>query len=281
MEEEGRWREVPKPSSAGSLDGAGGVGRSGIFEGSRGENEGRGGSGSNAADWAESAIAVTATKPHEHVDNDKASNSSLKETVPLPPSPSSGYPLAARFPITSSALSRIPWRIGFFCLGMFILVEALAELGWTALLASAFAKVCTSVPAALFFVGYVSALACSALNNLPMTILAVKIVQHPNFSSGVIASFSALPPDAASALASNIYRAALWAIVVGSNVGANLTFVASLAGLMWSTLLRGFGSGEMDIGQGPFFVMCVPAFVLCTGGALTVLWGEFVVTGST
>ncbi|TPX36607.1 hypothetical protein SmJEL517_g01172 [Synchytrium microbalum] len=166
--------------------------------------------------------------------------------------------LLKRLPITYTAISRCPWRIGPFALGMFVLVESLNALNWTAVLAIGIARICQTVPAAIFAIGFLSALACSLLNNLPMTILAVRILQHPNFSAGV-------GGDAAHQ--QQIYQAALWGLVVGSNIGADLTFVASLAGLMWSELLKMHPGMEMK--QWRFAKLCVGVMVVSLTASLT------------
>jgi Na+/H+ antiporter NhaD/arsenite permease-like protein len=83
-------------------------------------------------------------------------------------------------------------------------------------------------------VGCAATALCSVLNNQPMAILVSTVVQ-----------LSALPPAAK--------RAAMLSAALGSNFGANLSYVASLAGLMFVAILR------------PFFVT-VPQGRFCRAG---------------
>ncbi|KAK9763209.1 hypothetical protein K7432_010341 [Basidiobolus ranarum] len=130
--------------------------------------------------------------------------------------------LIAKFsPTLDSAISRMPWAIAPFAIGMFILVEALNHRGWTNRFAVAMMHITPSLVPAVFAVGVVSTLACNLLNNLPMAILFVRILQDPHF---VV--------DEATK------RACLFALIIGSNLGANLTIIGSLAGLMWSDILK-------------------------------------------
>ncbi|ORX93348.1 hypothetical protein K493DRAFT_223454 [Basidiobolus meristosporus CBS 931.73] len=135
--------------------------------------------------------------------------------------PRSCHILARFSPTLESALSRMPWAIAPFALGMFILVEALDFRGWTGRFAVAMMHVTPSLVPAIFAVGFISTLACNLLNNLPMAILFVRILQDPHF-----------------VVDESTRRGCLFALIVGSNLGANLTILGSLAGLMWSDILR-------------------------------------------
>lgn len=71
-----------------------------------------------------------------------------------------------RSPTLKAVLIRMPWSILPFSLGMFILIEALAELGWVGIFATAMSVFTKNYVTAVFGMVYVSTLACQLLNNL-------------------------------------------------------------------------------------------------------------------
>lgn len=122
-------------------------------------------------------------------------------------------------PGVASVIARMPWTILPFALSMFVLVEGLSEVGWIAIFAKGLHVVTIHYAATVFGVMGISILACQLLNNLPMTILFTRILQHPNFNQG-------------EQLPEVVVQAAVLGLVVGSNLGACLTLVGSLAGIM-------------------------------------------------
>ena len=65
-----------------------------------------------------------------------------------------------------------------------------------------------------------ASLACNVMNNQPMTILFTRALQgNPIFSSGAVG------------------RGSMYALILGSNLGANLTMIGALAGIMWGKIL--------------------------------------------
>ncbi|KAG0779019.1 hypothetical protein G6F22_010882 [Rhizopus arrhizus] len=126
--------------------------------------------------------------------------------------------LSRRLPTIKAVMSRLPWSILPFSLGMFILIEALSELGWVGIFATAMTVFTKNYVTAVLGMTFVSILACQLLNNLPMTILFTQIIQHPNFTAHVHS-------DA-------VMQGFLLGLIVGSNLGACLTLVGSLAGIM-------------------------------------------------
>lgn len=71
-----------------------------------------------------------------------------------------------RFPTLKAVLMRMPWSILPFSLGMFILIESLAELGWVGIFAEAMAVFAKNYVTAVLGMVFVSILACQLLNNL-------------------------------------------------------------------------------------------------------------------
>ncbi|MBE6545976.1 MAG: hypothetical protein E7668_00865 [Ruminococcaceae bacterium] len=107
------------------------------------------------------------------------------------------------------AVARLPYEIVPFIIGMFTIVLALEESGFTAQVAAFLSK-----DDGVFSFGLLSFLASNILNNIPMSVLFSKIL---NFE----------------AVTGQIY-----ATIVGSNLGAFITPVGALAGIMWLNLLK-------------------------------------------
>lgn len=111
-----------------------------------------------------------------------------------------------------TCLHRAPWALIPFMLGMFVIVLALSEQGVTAVLGSLLAK----LPPILSY-GVLSTLLCNVMNNIPMSVLMGSVVAEQG-SLG-----------------------ALYATVIGSNLGALLTPIGALAGIMWGAMLKAQG----------------------------------------
>ena len=95
---------------------------------------------------------------------------------------------------------------------MFAIVLALGECGFTSLLSSLLIK--NNKSDAITFT-LLSALSSNLLNNIPMSVLFEKIVS----SSSVFA---------------------LYGSIIGSDIGAFITPVGALAGIMWGRILSDF-----------------------------------------
>ena len=116
--------------------------------------------------------------------------------------------------ILLSTLKRMPWELVPFMLSMFVLVVALEKNGICTALVSALDTYLggSSVPTLTY--GISSFLTANLINNIPMSVL------FANLSS------------------QNGTSAAAFASIVGSNLGAYLTPVGALAGIMWADILR-------------------------------------------
>lgn len=110
---------------------------------------------------------------------------------------------------------RAPWQLVPFVLSMFVMTIVLNEKGVT----MAIGEFLGSQHAALKY-GISSFLAANIVNNIPMSVLFCSILQS-------------CEPQALSD--------ALYATIVGSNIGAFLTPIGALAGIMWSTILNEHG----------------------------------------
>lgn len=111
-----------------------------------------------------------------------------------------------------TCLLRAPWTLIPFMLGMFVIVLALSEQGVTSALCALLSNVTP-----LLSYGVFSTLLCNLMNNIPMSVLM----------GSVVAEQGSL--------------AALYATVIGSNLGALLTPIGALAGIMWGAMLKAQG----------------------------------------
>lgn len=127
-------------------------------------------------------------------------------------------------PALVQVLKRMPWKIVPFVIGLFIMVESLIAVGFMDLIASALSKALSEPLSSTFGMGFISSGAANLLSNQPMTILFTRMLQTPGFVVSAQAS-----------------QASMFSLVLGSNFGANLTLIGSLAGLMWRKLLSDKG----------------------------------------
>ncbi|KAJ6588446.1 hypothetical protein B0H19DRAFT_206775 [Mycena capillaripes] len=130
--------------------------------------------------------------------------------------------LSLRFPTFFTALPRLPFALIPFAFSQFILIEALTHQGWIDVFGHWLARASNrQIHPAVWLVGVLGVILCNlAGTNIGATILLTKIVRA-----------AGLPPDTT--------RAAGVALAVASNIGAvSFTFSASLAGLLWKTILK-------------------------------------------
>ncbi|KAF9345653.1 hypothetical protein BGX26_002903, partial [Mortierella sp. AD094] len=142
-----------------------------------------------------------------------------------------------KFPLLHAIAIRMPWAILPFTFCMFTMVEGLSDSGWIAIFANWATKLVPNYIAATYAIGFISVLLCNIFNNVPMTILVARILQHPNFVNSPMAT-----PE--------VVKGCLFALIVGSNLGACTTLISSLAGLMWDSILR---NKKSEVGFWNFF----------------------------
>ena len=117
-----------------------------------------------------------------------------------------------------TSLARMPWTVVPFVLSLFITVEALKYYGIADRIGEFFNTISSGSDIRYIFVyGITSTLMANILNNIPMTVCYATILSNT-------------PPD-------SLLPASL-ATVVGSNLGANLTPLGALAGIMWMSILK-------------------------------------------
>lgn len=138
----------------------------------------------------------------------------------------------------AACLKRAPWDLIPFVISMFVLVEALRITGVT----NEIFKLLGNT-ALIWKYGFASFFASNLINNIPMSVL-----------------FSSILANAPSEMG------AIYATVVGSNLGACFTPIGALAGIMWSSILRehGLKFGYLDflkIGV----TVAIPALIAALG----------------
>ncbi len=115
-----------------------------------------------------------------------------------------------------TTLKRAPWQLIPFVLSMFVIILALQENGVTEKIGSLLGEQQT-----VLRYGVSSFLAANLINNIPMSVLFCPVIRP-------------LADGASGAVLSQ----AVYATVVGSNIGAYLTPIGALAGIMWMSLLK-------------------------------------------
>ena len=108
--------------------------------------------------------------------------------------------------IIINGLKRIPYSLFPFVISMFFIVLALENQGITDNLKDVLNKTNT-----IFSYGTTSYLSCSLINNIPMSVL-----------------YSSITTNSGS----------IYSSIIGSNIGAFLTPIGALAGIMWLSILK-------------------------------------------
>ena len=116
-----------------------------------------------------------------------------------------------------TSLVRAPWQLIPFILSLFIMIVVLSDKGATAYIAAALGERFT-----VFGYGFASFLSANVINNIPMSVLFCSVIENL--------------PEALQAKA-------VYATVIGSNIGAFLSPIGALAGIMWSSILSLHGTG--------------------------------------
>ena len=140
----------------------------------------------------------------------------------------------------------ISWGVLPLVAGLFVLVEALEKTGVTAALAGQLHDlVQRSASMAAWVTGIVLAIGCNLVNNLPAGLVAGRVVNLANV------------PDHVRA-----------AVLIGVDVGPNLSVTGSLATILWLTALRREGQ---RVGAWTFLrlgaLVMPPALLLAVAGA--------------
>ena len=145
------------------------------------------------------------------------------------------------------AYKRLPYELVPFVLSMFVIVLALNYTGATEELAKVL-----SVGNPIWTVGSASFLAANVINNIPMSVLFSSVLSSPAFVGSGLGG--------------------VYAAIIGSNLGAFLTPVGALAGIMWLSLLK---RSEVKISFGKFIfiggAVAIPSLIAALAGLCIVL----------
>ncbi|MBP5705934.1 MAG: hypothetical protein J6W76_01515, partial [Spirochaetales bacterium] len=124
-------------------------------------------------------------------------------------------------PILIHTFKKMPWNVIPFVLSLAIIVRTAAHNEITTHIGQWLAGISgSSEHLAISVFGIASTLAANLLNNIPMSVFFVSVVES-------------VPTE--------ITKAATYSSIIGSNLGANITPVAALAGIMWMTILKNHG----------------------------------------
>lgn len=143
-------------------------------------------------------------------------------------------------------LKRAPYPFIPFVLSMFIMIVVLADHGITHHIAEAFGS---HLPILKY--GITSFFACNLINNIPMSVLFSSVISSSNGMAGMEAIF---------------------ATIIGSNIGALFTPIGALAGIMWGSLISKY---HVKFGYVEFLKMGVIVALPTLGAAL---FGLYLVT---
>ena len=142
---------------------------------------------------------------------------------------------------------RAPWQLIPVVLSMFVMILALAQNGVTDKIAELLG---TNAP--VWKYGVVSFLSANLINNIPMSVLFCPIME------GLAGTSSQL--------------GAVYATIIGSNLGALLTPIGALAGIMWSSMLK---KHEVKLSYGSFIkygtAISIPSLIVTLAVLLLIL----------
>ena len=146
----------------------------------------------------------------------------------------------------------ISWGILFLVLGLFLVVQGVQNAGLAELTEKAFVAVAPGDGLfQIIAIVFGSALGSNVVNNVPMTVLALGTME-PLVEGGTLAV------------------SAVYAVVVGTSIGPNLTIVGSLATLIWLSIARERG---LDITAKDYLkigIIATPAILLAAAVGLWV-----------
>lgn len=134
---------------------------------------------------------------------------------------------------TWSAVKKTPWELVPFIISMFIIVLALQKSGATDAISSALIN---GENTDGFTFGFLSAGLSNLLNNIPTSVITEKIIAGNSLS-------------------------ATYGAIIGTNIGAFITPVGALAGIMWNKILSGYGV-KLPFYKFAFYGICVAAVSL-------------------
>ncbi|OSX61707.1 hypothetical protein POSPLADRAFT_1046990 [Postia placenta MAD-698-R-SB12] len=239
-------------------------------------------------DWSRGRTVVASRRrsvPPDSASNDATSVRNQLELREIPSQPSMPEPcrspaqsitlqavfdrsrtrLSSSFPTVAAIAQRLPIPLLPFAFLMFILVQGLSAHGWVEVLASwwgAWARK-TGVMGAIGGMGFVACMFCNVCGtNIGATILLARVLQVWIVSQ--------------PGLDRRAREGAIYALALGSNYGAfTLTFSASLAGLLWRSILQQKG---IRVRPRQFLMLNLPIAITAMTASSAVLLAQVYVT---
>lgn len=127
------------------------------------------------------------------------------------------YYIIRKEDVIFKVIKRIPWNLIPFVLSMFIIVSALVKSGFIKSISELLDANLNSGNGAIFEYGIVAFLACNILNNIPMSVMFERIIANSN----------------------QLYISEeIYSTIIASNIGAYLSPIGALAGIMWMSILN-------------------------------------------
>lgn len=153
--------------------------------------------------------------------------------------------------ILFNVYKRLPYSLIPFVLSMFIIVLSLEYSGITIEFANFLSNLSYSKETTSLTYLIASTLADNFINNIPMSVLFSSILSNVN----------------------QYREIAIYSTIVGSNVGAYLTPIGALAGIMWISLLKKYEVKFEFISFVTYGIIVVPFVILAAFiGLIIVLW---------
>eukprot|EP01084_Bolivina_argentea_P297163 511893_1 len=125
------------------------------------------------------------------------------------------------------AIWELPWGLIPFVLSLFIMVQFMNDIGLVAHLSEILIKITYNNEwIAMFIIAFISTFLCQCVNNQPMTVLLSAVLSHAKNDISFNNCCS---------------NSAYFALAIGANLGGNGTPIASLAVLIWKSILEKWG----------------------------------------
>jgi arsenical pump membrane protein len=151
---------------------------------------------------------------------------------------------ARKNPLT--IIKGVSWAVLPLVAGLFVIVEALSKTGLTEHLTALLRQhAATSVPATAWGSGIITAFSCNLMNNLPAGLIAGNVVQG------------------------NVPEVIKSSVLIGIDLGPNLSVTGSLATILWLVALRREG---LEVSFWAFFKLGALVMTVALICALGTLW---------
>lgn len=117
-------------------------------------------------------------------------------------------------------IKRIPWQVVLFITNLFIIITGFTKTGINNYLLEMITFIQDkSLFGITITASFIASIISAVINNIPGTIIMTETLAN-------------------SSLTSLSQKSVIYSIIIGSNLGANITIIGSLAGLMWIHLIR-------------------------------------------